>query len=362
MKVLLVLLARLLTTLARLFGPGGLKTVLAENLLLKHQLLILTRSRKRAPNLTALNRFLCGFWSLFLPTRRIRRAAVLLKPSTLLRLHRALKTSKYRWLYSSQWKRKPGPKGPPPDLIRAILELKRRNPRFGCPKIAQQLTKAFGIDINKDVVRRVLAAHDRPCSQEGGPSWLTFLGHSKESLWSLDLFRAESILLKSHWVLLVMDQFTRRIVGLGVQPMVVDGPALCRRFNQIIVGQQLPLRLSFDPDPLFTYQQWAANLRILEVEPIQTVPHVPVSHPFVERLIGTVRREYLDHILFWNAIDLEKKLEDFKTYYNAYRVHQGLHGITPNEMADGRAPPQASLHGYDWHSHCKGLFELPVAA
>jgi len=69
MKVLLVLLAHSLAALARLFGPGGLKTVLAENLLLKHQLLILTRSRKRAPNLTPLNRILCAFWSLFLPQR-----------------------------------------------------------------------------------------------------------------------------------------------------------------------------------------------------------------------------------------------------------------------------------------------------
>jgi len=312
MKVLLVLLAHSLAALAQLFGPGGLKTVLAENLLLKHQLLILTRSRKRAPNLTPLHRILCAFWSLFLPQRRILRAAVLLKPSTLLRLHRALKTSKYRLLYSSRPKRKPGPKGPPPELIKAILELKRRNPRFGCPRIAQQLAKTFGVDINKDVVRRILATHDRPSPHDGGPSWLTFLGHSKERLWSLDLFRAESILLKSHWILLVMDQFTRRIIGVAVQPVAVDGPALCRMFNRAIAGHDLPLRLSFDHDPLFKYRQWAANLRILQVQPIRSVPHLPVSHPFVERLIGTVRREYLDHILFWNVNDLEKKLEAFK--------------------------------------------------
>ena len=212
------------------------------------------------------------------------------------------------------------------------------------------------------MARRILATHYRPSPHDGGPSWLTFLGHSKESLWSLDLFRAESILLKSHWILLVMDQFTRRIIGVAVQPVAVDGPALCRMFNRAIAGHDLPLRLSFDHDPLFKYGQWAANLRILQVQPIGSVPHLPVSHPFVERLIGTVRREYLDHVLFWTANDLEKKLEAFKHYYNAHRVHQGLNGTAPRELAEGRAPPQANLHDYDWHSHCKGLFTLPVAA
>ena len=66
-------------------------------------------------------------------------------------------------------------------------------------------------------VRRVLAAHYRPERRENEPSWLTLLGHTKDSLWSLDLFRTESIRLRSHWVLVVLDQFTRQIIGLGVQ-------------------------------------------------------------------------------------------------------------------------------------------------
>ena len=99
-------------------------------------------------------------------------------------------------------------------------------PDFGCPKIAQHLAKTFGLDLDKDVVRRVLATHYRPDRRDHGPSWLTLLGHTKDSLWSLDLFRTESILLRSHWVLVVLDQFTRRIVGFGVQAVAVDGPTL----------------------------------------------------------------------------------------------------------------------------------------
>jgi putative transposase len=81
---------------------------------------------------------------------------------------------------------KPGPKVPGPELIRAIVQLKQRNPRFECPRIAQQLAKTFGIEINKDVVRRVLAAHYRPDRGVSGPSRLTLLGHAKDGLWSLD--------------------------------------------------------------------------------------------------------------------------------------------------------------------------------
>ena len=362
MKNAIVLLVHLLAGLAVLLGRGGTRAVLAENMLLKHQLLVLQRSRRRAPNLRTPDRLFFGFCSLFLSPRRLMRTAIILKPGTLLRFHRGLKELKYRFLYSSSPKQKSGPKGPSPELIRTLCELKQRNPRFGCPKIAQHLAKTFGLDIDKDVVRRVLAAHYRPERRENGPSWLTLLGHTKDSLWSLDLFRTESILLRSHWVLVVMDQFTRRIIGFGVQAAAVDGPALCRMFNQAISGQGLPTRLSTDHDPLFQFHRWQANLRILDVETVQTVPQVPWSHPFIERLIATIRQEYLDRLFFWTVDDLERKLELFKNYYNGARVHQGLSGDTPGEKSGGPAPQPAELENYRWQSHCHGLFELPIAA
>jgi len=80
---------------------------------------------------------------------------------------------------------------------------------------------AFGIDINKDVVRRILCIHYRPELDAGGPSWLSFIGHMKDSLWIWIYF--ESVALRTYWVLVVMDQFTRRIVGFGVQRGFVEG-------------------------------------------------------------------------------------------------------------------------------------------
>jgi len=248
---LLILIAHLLTTIAKLLGPGGARAIVADSLLTKRQLLIINRSRRRSPKLTALDRFLMGFCSLFLLHRHILRAAVIIRPSTLLKLHQLLKQRKYRLLCSSCGNRKPGPKGLSKELIDAIIDLKRRNPSFGCPRIAQQINLAFGITIDKNVVRRILAAH-YPCDSGGdGSSWLTLLGHTKDSLWSVDLFRCESILLKSHWVLVVMDQFTRRIVGFGAHLGDVDGVSLCCLFNKAISTKGIPRRLSSDNDPLF---------------------------------------------------------------------------------------------------------------
>ena len=363
MRSLLFLLIHAFTTLARLLGPGGLRSVVAENLLLKQQLLVMNRARRRAPALSPMDRICMGWLSLFLKPRRWLRTAVAIKPSTLLKFHQALIERKYQFLFSSRRRRQSGPVGPSAELIRAIVAIKQRNPRFGCPRIALLIGNTFGVPIDKDVVRRVLAKHYRPDpSLGGGPSWLSFIGNTKDSLWSVDLFRCESIRLQTHWVLVVMDQFARRIIGLAVQAGNVDGPALCRMLNRAISGKGVPSYLSSDNDPLFTFHRWRANRRILGIEEVKTVPYVPISRPFIERLIGTVRREYLDHVLFWNASDLERKLNEFKGYYNEHRVHRSLNGKTPNQISTGASFGSASLERFSWISHCRGLFQTPVAA
>lgn len=159
-----------------------------------------------------------------------------------------------------------------------------------------------------------------------------------------------------------MDQFSRRIVGFGIHAGAVDGPALCRMFNQAIRGARSPKYVSTDHDPLFRFHRWKANLRILEVEEIKTVPYVPLSHPFVERLIGTIRREYLDHVPFWNARDLGRKLNSFRDFYNHNRCHHSLGGVPPGRGAGKTQSMVVDLHCYSWRSHCNGLNQLPAAA
>ena len=84
-----------------------------------------------------------------------------------------------------------------------------------------------------------------------------------------------------------------------------------------------------------------------------------MSHPFVERLIGSIRRELLDQTLFWTATDLENKLQAYQRYYNGSRTHSGRDSATPDQMIDHKV---VSINQYRWEKHCRGLFQLPVAA
>ena len=264
----------MIVTIIRLGQLGGLRSVVAESVLLRQQILILNRGRKRAPNLRSFDRIIVGLCTLFMRPARVLRSAIALKTSTLLHFHKMLTKHKYRLL-------------------------------------------------------------------------------------SLDLFRCESAILRTYWVVVVMDQFTRRIVGFAVHRGVVDGVALCRMVNRAVRMQTLPKYLSSDHDPLYRFHQWQANLRVLEVKEIKTVRYIPLSHPFVERLIGTIRREYLDQTLFWTAGDLEEKLRVFQHYFNRHRAHSGLKGRLP-EPAESR--PTIIFASYKWQRHCRGLYQTPIAA
>jgi putative transposase len=116
-----ILVAHLLTTLAKLMRPGGAREVAAESLMLKHQMLILNRSRKRTPRLTPWDRLLLGVGASLLNPKRIPKIAVGITTSTLLRYHRVLTKLKYHLLFSPQWRGRPGPKGPSKELIAAVL-------------------------------------------------------------------------------------------------------------------------------------------------------------------------------------------------------------------------------------------------
>jgi putative transposase len=164
--------------------------------------------------------------------------------------------------------------------------------------------------------------------------------------------------------MVVIDQFTRRIIGFAVHAGDCDGIAYSRMFNQITGGNPMPKYLSSDNDPLFLFHRWKANLRILEIGELKSIPGTPTSHPFIERVIGTTRRECLDQLIFFNKLDLQRKLDHFQAYYNEDRVHSCLNLKTPERMAKESTANQSntSLEEYRWDSRCGGLYQLPVAA
>ena len=180
MRDLVILFIHLLTTVARLAGCGGVRSVVAESVLVKHQLLILNRSRQRAPNLRFSDRLVAGWCALFMRPSRLIRSAIVLKPSTLLHLHHILTQRKYRLLFSPKGRRKPGPHGPSKELIDTILATKQRNPSWGCPRIAQN--PEFREDLVAwpygDVSRTVTS---KTCSHCGS-NWAAGFGNRKAFL------------------------------------------------------------------------------------------------------------------------------------------------------------------------------------
>ena len=244
MKEAITFLICFLSVLLKMIKPGGGKAIAAENLAIKQQLIVIKRKSKvsKSPPLTPFQRIFFSFLSYFMSEDQIKQMAVIISPNTIFKYHQLLKKRKYRLLFSSNnSQRRLGPKGPSKEVIDAVVEMKRRNPRMGCPKIALTISKVFGIDIDKDKVRRILSKYYHPNPfDHHGPSWLTFLGQAKDSLWSLDLFRAESIHLKTHWIMLVMDQYTRKIVALSAfRADALCGANVCAMFNKII-GKHLP--------------------------------------------------------------------------------------------------------------------------
>ena len=143
MRDLVILFVHIIATLARLLGPGGIRSVVAESVLIKQQVLILNRSHHRSPSLRSSDRLVAGLCALLIRPARLIRSAIVLKPSTLLSLHQALRNRKYQLLFSPRRRRRrPGPKGPSRELIEAVVETKQRNPTWGCPRIAQQMALA----------------------------------------------------------------------------------------------------------------------------------------------------------------------------------------------------------------------------
>ena len=341
--------------------PNGLRRHVSEMILLRAQLVVVRRKLNKAPPLSPYERLVFAISASSIPKNRLSKLAIVISPATILKFHRNLVKRKYSRLFSNRTGKKTG--RPPMDkaIRKLVVEIKAENPSFGCPQIAAIIYDRTGKTIDDETVRRILMKFYTPPAGTG-PSWLSFLGAQADSLWSCDLFRVESILLQSYWVLLVMDQYSRKIIGFAVNKGPVDGANLCRMFNEIASGRSTPARLSHDNDPLFRYHLWTCNMSIYGIDEVWSVPFTPTSHPFCERAIGTVRREFTDKILFWNNTDLGRKLNSYRGYFNNARIHSGIGGSRPQLKYRDIPAKNGSPSDLKWKKYCRGLFNVPEAA
>src|SRR5579872_3592830 len=258
-------------------------TLQLENLALRHQLCVLCRSVKR-PKLTSADRFpwawLCEAWSDW------RSSLVIVKPETVIAWHR----KGFRLLWT--WKVRRGQLGRPPvpkDVRELIRKMCCDNPLWGAPRIHGELLK-LGIDIGETSVGKYIVRRREPPSQD----WRTFLENHIKTMVSVDFFTVPTIRFQALYVFLVLAHDRRRVVHFNVTAHPT-AEWTAQQLREAFPFDQIPKYLLRDRDKIFgdTFRQQVKNMQIEEV---LSAPRPPWQRAYIERLIGSLRRECLDHV------------------------------------------------------------------
>jgi len=332
----------MITTLLHLlrlfpFLCGGHRQLALENLALRHQLAVYKRTLPR-PRLRRTDRLLWVWlargWAGW------RAALVIVAPDTALRWQRR----RFRKHWAKLSGRPPGGRPPVSAEIRALVSrMAAANPLWGAPRIYGELLK-LGIDVAERTVSRLLPKRHTPPSQ----TWRTFLANHARDLVSLDFFTVPTASLRVLFVLVVLAHHRRRLVHFNV----TEHPTAEWTAQQIVDAfpdDAAPAYLLRDRDTVYghAFRQRVKGMGIREV---LTAAQSPWQNPLVERLIGSIRRECLDHVLVLSERHLRRILTAYFAYYHRTRTHLALdkdapHGRPIEGPAAGRVVPLREVGG-----------------
>ena len=284
---------------------------------LRHQLAVIERTSPR-PNLRPADRLLWVILSRILPNWR--EVLDIVKPDTVIGWHR--KGFRLFWTWKSQ-RRKGGRPAIPREVRDLIRCMSRENPLWGAPRIHGELLK-LGIDVSQATVSKYMANFPRPPSQ----SWRTFLRNHMHCLASMDFFVLPTATFRLLFVFVVLHHERRRIVHFDVtaHPTAIW---IKQQITEAFPWDTAPSYLVRDRDSVYG-KIVSARIGALGIEEVVTAPRSPWQNPFVERVIGSIRRECLDHVIVLNENHLRKILVSYLDYYHRYRTHLSLDKDTPN--------------------------------
>jgi transposase InsO family protein len=287
-----------------------------ENLALRHQVGVLQRSVKR-PKLTSADRllwvWLCHLWADW------RSALLIVQPATVIAWHR----QGFRLFWT--WKGRCGQRGRPsvpPEVRELIRRLNRENPLWGAPRIHGELLK-LGIDIGETSVGKYLRRHRRPPSQ----TWRAFLDNHVMTLVSVDFFTVPTIRFQVLYVFLILAHDRRRILHVGVTAHPT-AEWTAQQLREAFPWETAPRYLLRDRDGIFG-DTFVDQVRAMGMSEVLSTPGSPWQRAYIERVIGTIRRECLDHVIVCGEQDLRHHLRRFVDYYHRSRTHLGLHKDAP---------------------------------
>jgi putative transposase len=305
----------LLTALCSLFRSRVALEL--ENLALRHQIGVLLRSARKRPRLTSVDRLLWVWLS------RIwgdwRSALAIVRPETVVAWHRA----GFRLFWT--WKVQRGQPGRPAiarDVRDLIRQMCRQNPGWGAPRIHGELLK-LGIDVAESSVSKYMVRRRKPPSQ----TWHTFLENHAKQLVSIDFFTVSTIRFQVLYVFLVLAHDRRRILHFNVTAHPT-AEWTGQQLREAFAFDQFPRYLLRDRDAIFGLD-FREQVRDLGIQEVLSTPRSPWQRAYVERVIGSIRRECLDHVIVFHEASLRRTLNSYFDYYHRSRTHLSLGKDSP---------------------------------
>ena len=292
------------------------RSLVLENLALRHQLGVLQRTAPR-PRLRTADRL---FWVLLSRLWAGWTDAIsVVQPETVIRWQRA--GFKLFWAWKSRRSR-PGRPAVAPEVRALIRRMSIANPLWGAPRIHGELQK-LGVEISQAAVSKYLGRRSRPPSQ----TWRTFLDNHMQTLVSVDFFVVPTVMFKVLFVLVILAHDRRRVVHVNV----TDAPTAQWTAQQLVEAfpwETAPRYVLRDRDAVYGVA-FSSRAQAMGIREVKTAPRAPWQNPYVERLIGTLRRECLDQMVVLNEIHLRRLLRDYLLYYHSARTHLSLEKDAP---------------------------------
>jgi putative transposase len=317
----------------------------AEILALRHQLAVLQRHAPRRPRLRSVDRLLWVLLSVLWPNGR--QAIHIVTPDTVVRWHR--RACALAWSWKSRL-RQPGRPAVAADLGTLIRQMQAANPLWGAPRIHGELRK-LGFEISQTTVATYLRRRTPPSQ-----TWRTFLANHLAQFASIDFFTVPTATFRVLFVFVVLTHDRRRIVHVNVTAHPTAAWT-AQQLREAWPWNAAPRVLLRDRDAI-DGSELPRAARAIGLEEVITAPRAPWQNPFVERLIGSLRRECLDHVIVWNERALLRCLRQYLAYYHPFRTHLSLDKDAPS--ARPIQPPTAGttvriphLGGLHHHDDCR---------
>jgi transposase InsO family protein len=311
----------------------------AEIIVLRQQLNVLRRSAPKRPALKLLDRLI--FVWLYRLAPSVLDAMTVVRPDTIVRWHRAGFRTFWRWKSRSRAGR---PKVPL-EVRRLIREMSLANPLWGAPRIHGELLK-LGIEVGQTSVAKYMARRRRPPSQ----GWRTFLSNHADGIASIDLFVVPTISFRLLYGLLVLGHTRRRILWLDVAAHPTP-EWVAQQVTEAYGWERAPEYLVRDRDRVYG-EAFTRRIRAMGIRDRPTAPRSPWQNGYAERVIGSIRRECLDHVIVFGQRHLRHVLRSYAHYYNSPRTHLSLAKDSPLPravQAVGGILPRPILGGLHHH-------------